>query len=77
MRLFFDTVKVVDLTDFYVTREESRLAMRRTRNRIDMCQGLAIAACFMIGVLIGAVVEQKERIDVLEEQLNKKDETAG
>lgn len=77
MNPIFGTIKVVDLTDFYLTREEHNRAIRRTRKRIGKCESLAFTACLMIGVLIGAVVEQKKRIDDLEERLDKKDETAG
>lgn len=78
MRPFlFDAVKVVNLTDLYLTREEHNRTMRRTCKKISKCQGSVFAACIMIGVLFGAVIDQKRRIDELEDQLNKKDETAG
>ena len=78
MRPFpFDGVKVVNLTDLYLTREEHNRVMRRAHKKISSCQGGIFATCIMIGVLFGAVIDQKRRIDELEERLNKKDETAG
>ncbi len=73
----FDAVKVVNLTDFYLTREEHNCAMRRVIKKIGRCQVGLFATCMMVGVLLGAVIDQKQRMDELEEQLNKKDETAG
>ena len=78
MRPFpFDAVKVVNLTDLYLTREEYGRAMRHVNKKIGSCRGGIFATCLMIGVLFGAMIDQKRRIDELEEQLNKKDETAG
>lgn len=78
MRPFpFDGVKVINLTDLYLTREEYNRVMRRAHKKISSCQGGIFATCIMIGVLFGAVIDQKRRIDELEERLNKKDETAG
>lgn len=78
MRYFpFDAVKVVNLTDLYLTREEHNRAMRRANKKISGCRGGIFAVCIMIGVVFGAVIDQQRRIDRLEEQLNKKDETAG
>lgn len=73
----FDAVKVVNLTDLYLTREEYGRAMRRVNKKIGSCRGGIFTTCLMIGVLFGAMIDQKRRIDELEEQLNKKDETAG
>lgn len=78
MRPFpFDAMKVVNLTDLYLTREEHNRAMRRAWKKIGSCRGGLFATGIMIGVLFGAVIDQKRHIDVLEAQLNKKDETAG
>ncbi len=78
MRPFpFDAVKVVNLTDFYLTREEHNCATRRVIKKIGRCQVGIFATCMMVGVLFGAAIDQKQRIDELEKQLNKKDETAG
>ena len=78
MKLFpFDAVKVIDLTDLYLTRDEHNQAMRRTHKKIDSCRGGIFATFFMVGVLFGVVIDQKRRIDELEEQMHKKDETAG
>lgn len=78
MRPFpFDMLKVVNLTDLYLTREEYNRAMRRAYRKIGKAHGAAFAACFTVGLLIGALIDQKKRIDDLEYRLNKKDETAG
>lgn len=73
----FDGVKVVNLTDLYLTREEHNRAMRRVHKKISSCHGRIFVTCIMIGALFGAVIDQRRRIYELEERLNKKDETAG
>lgn len=77
MRSFFDTVKVVNLTDLYLTREEHGCAMRRTYKKIGQCAGGIFALSMLTGILFAAVVEQAKKIDDLEERLTKTDETAG
>lgn len=73
MRSFpFDAVKVVNLTDLYLTREEHNRAMRCAHKKINKCQVGIFATCIMISVLFGAAIEQKRRIDELKEQLNKR-----
>lgn len=81
MHIPFDIPKAIDLTDFFPTREEHNRAIHRIHKRLNSCQGstflLAALVGLSIGMIIGAIGDQKKRIDDLEEILNKKDETAG
>lgn len=69
--------EVVNLTDFYLTREEHRRAMRRAYREIDKARSMAFMAFLATGLLIGVVMDQKKRIDALEARLDEQEETAG
>ncbi len=77
MGSFFNTAKVVNLADLFVTREECNRAMRNAHKKIGKCVGGIFALSMLTGFLFAAVTEQNKRIDDLEKRLNKKDETAG
>ena len=67
----FGAVKIVNLTDLYLTREEHSHAIRRIYRRIGEAQSVAFMACLVTGLLVGAVIEQKKRIDDLGSQLRR------
>lgn len=72
----FDAVKVVNLTDFYLTREENRKQTRRMMRRfshLNLAIGILGAGMAMLSFMI---YEDRARLDQME-RAKKKDETAG
>ena len=72
----FPKLTVVNLSELYLTREAFWRAQRRIDRKIGNCKGSIFMLSVVTGLLIGAVIEQKQRLDELERRIKVKDEMA-